>query len=229
MEINRHTFTASDISYEGRRLHAEAIDKMLGFGIEEIEKKLLERAQTLDPAGNVQTWGRKIHHGEQTWVGLSHQTLQTPYHELIQVCDLLQLTQGLKVVDLGAGYGRLGIIIGFIYPDVFFDGLELVPERVTEGNRIFKQLKLAHASLKAVNLTLESFELPEADIYFIYDVGNLELMRRLLVMLEAKWSHGNKKLVARGDGIRSLIQNHYPWLHQIYPTYHGETFSIYTF
>ena len=48
-----------------------------------------------------------------------------------------------KVVDLGAGYGRMGLVIAKHYPTLSFWGVEYVAERVAEGNRVFQLQKYA--------------------------------------------------------------------------------------
>ena len=75
-------------------------------------------------------------------------------------------------MDLGAAYGRVGVVLGFLRPMVQFVGYEYVPERVKEGNRIFKKWNLTQAELKHVDLAEDEFELRDANLYFIYDFGS---------------------------------------------------------
>lgn len=209
------------------RRASEQLDLLLGVAVASIEEKLLGFARLKDPQGSHKTWGPGIHQGNQTWVGLSHQTLQTPYSELIQMCELLNPRSGSLVVDLGAGYGRMGLVLESFYPEVRFLGLEFVEERVVEGARIFEQYNCRRARLLQGDLTQEGFELPEAESYFIYDYGTLPHIRRTLKQFEELSERKSFKLVARGHGVRNLIHYEHPWLANICPAIHRENFSVY--
>jgi hypothetical protein len=203
-------FDASE-SYEASRSHSQALDHRLGFEIERIENALLARARDVNPEGSHTSWGASIHQGKQTWVGLSHQTLQTPYSELKRMCEHLQLSSGL-MVDLGAGYGRMGLVLQGLYPEMKFLGYEYVGERVREGNRIFEKYSCPNACLVEQDLTDPEFKLPEADYYLIYDYGTVAHIRHTLKQLEVLADRKKFKLIARGKGTRSLIEYEHPWL-----------------
>lgn len=209
-------------------VHADEIDRELGFQVTEIERQLLARAQTLVPNGDMDSWGRKLHGGSQTWVGLSPQVLQTPYDELDRICQRLELSHGAHVLDLGAGYGRLAFVLAHYDPTISFQGIELVPERVTEGNRIFQQHGLKQARLVCDDLSRADFQLPWGDVYFIYDYGNIDHIRRTLRQLRDLSERGKLQVVARGNGVRSLIEYAHPWLTEVVPAGTTEVnFSIY--
>ena len=202
------------------------IDKRLGYRVEEVENELLHRARLMGPGGNHHTWGAGLHAGNQTWVGLHPETIQTPYAELLRLCEKLNLKNGESIVDLGAGYGRLGVIIHDLYPGVKFSGIEIVPERVAEGKRVFEILGMDPSTLRKDDLTSEFFSPEIASHYFIYDFGKVPHIRRLLNQLgDLAW--GSKfTITGRGKGIRSLISHEFPWLT---PFYEEENFSIYSF
>lgn len=221
-------FIPSDPSYEGTREHSEKLDLHLGFEIAKIEGKLLEAAQAIDPQGSHKTWGQTIHAGNQTWVGLSHQTLQTPYSELKEICDLLNPAAGTKMVDLGAGYGRMGLVLKAFYPDVSFVGFEYVSERVNEGRRILQHYQCTNSQLHVQDLTEDGFILPKAEYYFLYDYGTVSHIKKTLTQLAIMGNLKKFKLIARGKGTRSLIDYEYPWLSQVYLPTHKEHFSIYS-
>lgn len=190
------------------------IDQELGFQIKLIEALLLEKARELLPDGSVQTWGEKLHDGSQTWVGLHEETLQTPYAELLEVLRSLIPVAGNLFVDLGAGYGRLGFLLEKFYPGVVFRGYEFVPERVVEGNRVFAKFNCLNSTLITQDLTQDDFKLPEAAYYFLYDFGKIPHMRKILDQLSDLADRRNFSLIARGDGVRSLIARDYPWLRE---------------
>lgn len=200
------------------KLPSSEIDRLLGFRVPEIESALLEEALVTDPQGNHHRWGAALHSGNQTWVGLHPETIQTPYEELLRVCGQLKLSPGEKVVDLGAGYGRLGIVLRELYPGVHFHGIEFVPERVEEGKRL------------GINLTQGDLTAPEffpevADHFFIYDFGKVPHIRMLLEKLSVLADKKKFTVTGRGKGIRSLIAHEFHWLT---PFYEEENFSIYS-
>lgn len=212
----------------GNITDSEQFDELLGFGVEGIETELLKRARELLPNGDINSWGAKIHDGNQTWVGLHLSTLQTPYLEIREMFDLLNPSAGEKVVDLGAGYGRLGLWLKVFYPEVDFVGYEYVKERVLAGSRILHEWGCSRALLLEQDLTHPEFILPEADYYFIYDYGKIDHIRHTLDQLDRMADRRMFKVIARGQGSRSLIEKEYPWLSQVHPPHHTEKFSIYS-
>ena len=113
-----------------RRQHSGMVDKILGFRVRYIEEMLIADARGFDPDGSHETWGPSMHKGVQTWVGLDIQTLQTPYSECLRILQLLKIKPYQHVVDLGAAYGRMGIVIGGLYIKNIFTGFEYVKARV---------------------------------------------------------------------------------------------------
>jgi len=208
--------------------HSYHLDHLFGFQVEQIESELLRKAKILLPDGNHKNWGHSLHDGQQTWVGLDLQTLQTPYHELQALCHFIKPSKGSLVVDLGAGYGRLGLVLNLLFPQVKFVGFELVPERVHEGVRIYSLLNCQRAQLLQQDLSEDHFVIPLADYYFIYDYGNLSEIKKTLNQLEEIVSKKNFQVIARGKGVRSLIQHEYPWLSQVFEPFHFENYSIYS-
>lgn len=207
--------------------HSHSIDDQLGFNVKSIERELLERAFKLDPEGSMGTWGRMLHEGAQTWVGLAPETLLTPYDELFRMCEKLQIGENGHLVDLGAAYGRMGFVLNEFRPSAFFTGIECVSERVNEGNRIFAQHKLDRARLIHDNLFRPDFTLPVGDAYLIYDYGNIEHIRWTMGQLQNLAGIHRFQVIARGDGIRSLIQYAHPWLADMGEPHHDENFSVY--
>lgn len=210
-------------------LSSPEIDRYFGLQVNEIEESLYHAAKALRPEGDLSNLGHVLHQGHQTWVGLAPETLQTPYRELVRVCELLQPNASDLMVDLGAGYGRLGIVLNHFYPDVLFEGYELVPERVAEGNRVFEQFNCDKARLHTQDLTASDFVIPQASFYFIYDYGKVAHIRETLKQIEKFTEKGSFKVIARGKGTRSIIEHEHPWLSQINPVIHEENFSIYSF
>lgn len=204
------------------------IDDHYGLAIGEIEKSLYSEAKVLRPLGNLHNLGEVLHGGHQTWIGLDPQTLNTPYSELATISDLLNPSAGELMVDLGAGYGRLGLVLHEKYPGVKFQGLELVKERVDEGNRVFLETGCVNAELFVQDLMDEEFSLPIAEYYFLYDFGKTEHIRKTLRQLESIADLHHFKVIARGKGSRSIIDFEHPWLTCL-DVHVEENYSIYSY
>jgi hypothetical protein len=211
-----------------RRQHANMVDKILGFRVKYIEEMLVAEARGFEPDGSHETWGPKLHQGVQTWVGLDLQTLQTPYSECLRILQLLKIRPYQHVIDLGAAYGRMGIVLGGLFIKNSFTGYEYVKARVDEGNRVFKELGLHRCQLFEQDLFDPSFELPEADIYFIYDYGQVEHINHTLKQIEAIAHKRPVKVVVRGKFTKRIIADKHLWLDQKYEGKLEELFSIYS-
>jgi hypothetical protein len=207
---------------------ADVIDRRVGFAIDRIEAGLLAEARRLRPAGSMANFGEALHGGHQTWVGLDPQVLNTPYDELLRLVARLAPRAGDLLVDLGAGYGRLGLVLHALFPDARFRGYELVRDRVAEGNRVLALWGTGDAKLVVQDLTRADFVLEPAEFYFLYDYGKVEHIRRTLSQLAALADRRRFTVVARGKGSRSLIEHEHPWLTRD-PGPAEENFSIYTF
>jgi SAM-dependent methyltransferase len=192
----------TEITHSLTKRHISSqIDQKLGFQIKHIEEILQTKARQIAPTNQFDQWGPSLHNGAQTWVGLDFQILQTTYHDIKILFDFIKPKPGEKVIDLGAGYGRLGIFLHHFYPQVYFEGIELVKERVEEGNRIFKKLNARNKKLNIKNLA-EIIELPEGDIFFIYDFGSISHIKNILNLLKKT---PKRILIVKGKIARQLM------------------------
>lgn len=210
-----------------RRQHSDYVDHILGFKLQEVERRLVMKAQGLDPDGSHESWGPSMHNGVQTWVGLDLQTLQTPYSEILRILQLIKLKPQQHVIDLGAAYGRMGVVVGGVFGKSQFTGYEYVKERVDEGNRVYRDLTLRNCQLHAVDLFAKDFRLPEADVYFIYDYGHVEHIDHTLKQIAYVAKKRPIKIVARGKFTKQIIAQYHPWLELKYEGKLEEFFSVY--
>lgn len=215
----------NNISFKHK--HSHLIDQILDFRVSFVEQMLLYQASGFDPDGNHETWGPQIHGGVQTWVGLNIETLQTPYCDILRILQILKLRPYQEVIDLGAAFGRLGVVIGGIYPKNSFTGYEFVKERVNEGNRIFQKFKMANAKLIAADLGDTKFHLPLADIYFIYDFGQIEHIQKTLREIETLSMRRPLRVVVRGKWSQDIIERQFPSFELLYEGQLEKPFQIY--
>lgn len=209
---NGEIYSYTNENYSKVQEHSALIDKIIGSNVHEIEEQLLNQAKSIISEGSVRTWGRGLHDGIQTYVGLNPEQLQTPYSEFHKIVEVISPEENHKVVDLGAGYGRLGLVCHAFDSSIIFEGHEYAQERVDEGNRIYEYLDIENSKLIQQDLCSDQFEMPSADIYFMYEYGDMMHVQESLKQLQEVSLKKNFRLVCRGKGSNNLIWNNHPWL-----------------
>ncbi|MBD64778.1 MAG: hypothetical protein CME62_06200 [Halobacteriovoraceae bacterium] len=190
------------------KVHAKYLDKYLGFKIPKIEVKLQQKYRSYDQSAD-QSNKKKHFEGTQTWIGLHPQALQTPYNDIYEVLESIKTHDIETVVDIGAGYGRVGLVTSAIFPKASFLGYEILSKRRDEANRVFKLHGLDNCELVLQNVLEESFQLPDADVYFIYDFSELDDICTILDELSERLIDKSFFLITKGDRIDYLIAKKY--------------------
>ena len=184
---------------------SKELDKYFGYKISRIEQKLTKKYRAFNKP--VDNSNRKKHFsGSQVWIGLHPQTLQTPYSDVYWALCQLQSYKPNSLVDLGAGYGRVGLVSSMVNPAVSFIGIEILRERCAEASRIFTKYGLANCKMINRSLVDPDFEIPQADVYFIYDFSHID---EISYALEKICTHNESKsfffVVASGEQVSFLI------------------------
>lgn len=201
-------------NYREAKAHSQRVDEFLGFQIDAIEAKLI--AETQD-AFEI----------KEKWVGLDPSALQTPYGEIRNLLHAVQIKPKQTIIDFGAAYGRMGLVVGAHYPESQFIGYEISKERVEEGNRIYRECQLKNAKLLQQDLADPQFQFDEADVYFIYDFGTLRSIQKIIAQLKTIVSRRPITVVGRGRRVRDEIERKEFWLSQVIAPEHYGNFSIY--
>jgi hypothetical protein len=82
---------------------------------------------------------------------------------------------GETFIDIGAGFGRVGIYLAILHPGVKFIGYEIIPERVAEFNRVAKALGIGSDAITYVqDLSDPKFRMARADYYYANNPVNRE-------------------------------------------------------
>ena len=208
--------TDAGASYAEAKTHSAWVDERLGIAVEATEAAIARRHAGVLRAPGV-----------QHWIGLPPETLLTPYTEFRALLERVRPAPGDTVVDLGAGYGRMGFVLHAHFPETRFWGYEVVAERVEEGRLALARHGCARAELFLQDLASPGFELPAARIYFLYDYGSREAIAGTLEDLKRIARTREILVIGRGRAARDAIEREHPWLSQVVPPEHGPNSSIY--
>ncbi len=208
--------------------HSLLIDEIFGVNVPALEKKLLLKGIEKTPKGDRDSWGRSMHDGHQTWVGLHPETLQTSYAEIAEILTILSPQHDQHFLDLGAGYGRIGMVLHSMFFGCSFTGIEYVRERVMEGNRIFQKLDCINARLVEADVAHKDYRLSCADFFFLYDFGNSLEIQNVLQQLRKVMGNRPIKVIARGNVTRHFVHKEHAWLSDIFRPLHAKNYSIYS-
>jgi hypothetical protein len=211
--------TEPSLNYTHSKTQSQKIDDLLGLNALQIEKNLQGR----DNLRHFSEVGME----KQLWIGLDVQGLQTPYSEILDMLKTIEPHKDEHWIDLGAGYGRMGYVMGFIFPEVKFTGYEIVAERVHEGQRILKQWGLQNAQLYCTDIAAVDFALPMADVFFIYDFGTQKDIEQCMEYLKKIAKQKKITVIARGRGIRNWIYQSHPWLFTTQEPKNFENWSLF--
>lgn len=203
---NPHTFRRVDEVHP--RNHAKWLDRELGYKIPKIEEKLLQKYRAYYKS-NDDSNKKQHYEGTQTWIGLHPQALQTPYNDIFDALDLLQEFDIEKVVDIGAGYGRVGLVMNSLFPMARFIGYEILKQRSIEANRVFEKFNLVNCEILLENVLEDDFELPKAQVYFIYDFSEMMDICKILDVLVSRINDYNFFLITKGDRVDYLLNKKY--------------------
>ena len=106
--------------------------------------------------------------------------VQSGYSTILLALQHSNLSKGKTLVDLGSGYGRVGLVGSLLWPEVDFIGYEYVSHRVDVSNDASDFLKLNQCKFFTQDLSLKTFDVPEADVYYLYDPFSEETYKYVL-------------------------------------------------
>lgn len=133
----------------------------------------LDRGMKIDPEST-----ERLYEGAGVGVQSSYTTLLLALNELAPA-------QGAKFIDLGSGYGRAGLVIGLLRPDMEFIGYEYVGHRVDIAQASSERAGLAEkVHFIEQDLASREFEIPKADIYYLYDPFTAETYKYVFDQLK---------------------------------------------
>ncbi|RZA05132.1 MAG: hypothetical protein EOP11_13480 [Proteobacteria bacterium] len=132
--------------------------------------------------------------------------VQTSYATILKVLAAMQLPEGSHLMDLGSGFGRVGLAAGLCRDDLHFTGYEFVGHRVDAANISASRAGLAdRVKFRQQDLGALNFEIPAADAYYLYDPFSAATYERVFTRLSELASFQKTTVIAK-DGARGNFQ-----------------------
>ena len=149
----------------------------------------------------------KIDHSteERLYQG-SGASVQSGYSTILLALHHAQVKRSNHVIDLGSGYGRVGLVFSILREDIFFTGYEYVAHRVDVSNNTSKNFGLQnYLHYKTQDLFLESFNIPDADIYYLYDPFSEKTYKKVLKQIVAVSLRQKVTIITKGNARHWLV------------------------
>lgn len=126
--------------------------------------------------------------------------VQSSYASILLAFRYLNLSRGSRFIDLGSGYGRIGLILGCLRPDVQFTGYEFVKERVDLANAVSARFQLSsHVQFLTQDLSRPDFKIPTAETYYIFDSFSDSSYTIIMEQLKKMAQHQSITVVTKGN------------------------------
>jgi hypothetical protein len=133
--------------------------------------------------------------------------VQSGYSTVLMALGNLKLPHGARFIDLGSGYGRVGLVVGLMRPDIDFIGYEFVQHRVDIAATSSENLGLQeHVHFHTQDLSLKEFQIPNAEIYYMYDPFSEETYSHVLSQLIEISRHQKIVIVTKGNARGWLLE-----------------------
>jgi SAM-dependent methyltransferase len=126
--------------------------------------------------------------------------VQSGYSTILLALESIDAEKGSKIIDLGSGYGRVGLVCSLLRPDIDFIGYEFVPHRVDISNKACDSLELNESLVfKVQDLSLPEFKIPDADVYYLYDPFTKETYQYVLKQIVEVSKRRKVVIVTKGN------------------------------
>lgn len=132
--------------------------------------------------------------------------VQTSYATIFKILPYLKLPEGSHLIDLGSGYGRVGLATGLWREDLCFSGYEYVGHRVSSANASAERAGLgARIKFLEQDLSAPDFQIPAADVYYLFDPFSDSTYHHVFARL-AELGRQRKTTIIVKDGARENFQ-----------------------
>jgi len=149
---------------------------------------------------------------ERLYAG-SGRGVQSSYMTILSILGKLRLPVGAHLMDLGSGFGRVGLTAGLWRDDIQFTGYEFVGHRVEASNQAAKLMGIdSRVRFVQKDLAMPDFKIPKADVYYMYDPFCVDTFRRVAGRLNQIAAEVPVTVVTKGDAGRLFISQATPGL-----------------
>lgn len=136
--------------------------------------------------------------------------VQSGYSTILLALAYLEENYGLEgktIVDLGSGYGRVGLVSALYCEEMDFIGYEYVGHRVDVSNRAVRNLKLQESlNFITQDLSLTDFKIPKADVFYLYDPFTEETYQSVLKQIVEMSYNQRVIVVTKGNAREWLVR-----------------------
>lgn len=140
--------------------------------------------------------------------------VQSGYSTILLALHNMNALKGQTIIDLGSGYGRVGLVCSLLRPDLNFIGYEFVPHRVDVSNLAKQNLEISsNLNFYVQDLSLSNFKIPSADIFYLYDPFTEETYKYVLEQIIKISLLKKVTIVTKGNanGWLMKISNDFNW------------------
>ena len=126
--------------------------------------------------------------------------VQSSYNTIVIALNYLRVPLNAKFIDLGSGYGRVGLVVSLLRPDIEFIGYEFVGHRVDLANAATEKLGLQKKTrFYQQDLSAVDFKIPEAEVYYMFDPFTAETYSHVIAQLNAIATQKKFMIVTKGN------------------------------
>jgi hypothetical protein len=135
----------------------------------------------------------RIYHGSGIGV-------QSSYSTILLSLRYLKISPNSRFVDLGSGYGRVGLVVGLMRKDIEFTGFEFVKDRVDIANCAAEKFNIANkVRFLCQDLSSPDFKIPIADVYYLFDPFTDETYQHVLTQLTEIAAQKKITIITKGN------------------------------
>lgn len=121
---------------------------------------------------------------ELAYLDLTPEELFTPYRVLLTAIKKIPAKKKLRLIDLGCGWGRAGLVLLASHPRATFIGYELVEARAKTALTRVKPLPVGtRFEIEICNLN-GATEIAGGDYYFLFNPFNRKTLRRVFRLMQ---------------------------------------------
>lgn len=137
--------------------------------------------------------------------------VQSSYTTILSILCKLRLPAGAHLMDLGSGFGRVGLTAGLWRDDIQFTGYEFVGHRVQASNQAARLMGIeSRVRFVQQDLAVPDFKIPIADVYYMYDPFCVDTFRLVAGRLNQIAAEIPVAVVTKGDAGRLFLSQMTP-------------------